>query len=69
MTAETALPDQLVDVKVSINYGRTLGRWMGWIIAAVIGGLLAKFGERYETYMQRTGRLVPRVRAGAVSGT
>jgi hypothetical protein len=34
-----------VDVKVSINYGRTLGRWMGWIVAAVIGGLLAKFGE------------------------
>ena len=31
--------------------------------------LLAKFGERYETYMQRTGRLVPRVRTGAVSGT
>ena len=28
-----------------------------------------KFGERYETYMQRTGRLAPRVRAGAVSGT
>jgi hypothetical protein len=45
MTAETALPDQLVDVKVSINYGRTLGRWTGWIVAAVIGGLLAKFGE------------------------
>jgi hypothetical protein len=45
MTAETALPDQLVDVKVAINYTRTLGRWTGWILAAVIGGLLAKFGE------------------------
>lgn len=45
MTAETALPDQIVDVKVSINYGRTAGRWIGWIAAAVIGGLLAKFGE------------------------
>lgn len=45
MTAETALPDQIVDVKVSINYARTLGRWMGWTAAAVVGGLLAKFGE------------------------
>lgn len=45
MTAETALPDQLVDVKVTINVGRTLKRWLGWIAAAVAGGLLAKFGE------------------------
>ena len=45
MTAETALPDQIVDVKVSINYARTAARWIGWIAAAVIGGLLAKFGE------------------------
>jgi hypothetical protein len=39
------LPDQIVDVKVSINYARTAARWIGWIAAAVIGGLLAKFGE------------------------
>jgi hypothetical protein len=45
MTAETALPDQLVDVKIAINYTRTAGKWVGWIVAAVIGGLFAKFGE------------------------
>ncbi|AHB47570.1 Clp protease [Hyphomicrobium nitrativorans NL23] len=45
MTAETALPDQLVDVKVAINYSRTALKWAGWIGAAVAGGLLAKFGE------------------------
>jgi hypothetical protein len=45
VTAETALPDQVVDVKVAINYARSAGRWVGWISAAVIGGLLAKFGE------------------------
>ncbi|MCC7253000.1 MAG: Clp protease [Hyphomicrobium sp.] len=45
MTAETALPDQIVDVKVSINIARTAARWIGWIAAAIIGGLLAKFGE------------------------
>jgi hypothetical protein len=45
ITAETALPDQIVEVKVAINYARTAARWIGWIAAAVIGGLLAKFGE------------------------
>jgi hypothetical protein len=43
--AETALPDQIVDVKVSINYARSASRWAGWIVAAVIGGVLARFGE------------------------
>lgn len=46
MTAETALPDQIVEVKVAINYARTAGRWVGWISAAVVGGVLAKFGEQ-----------------------
>jgi neural Wiskott-Aldrich syndrome protein len=45
MAAETALPDQVVDVKVRTNYQRTFLRWVGWIIAAVAGGALAKFGE------------------------
>lgn len=52
MTAETALPDQIVDVRVSINYARTAGRWIGWISAAVIGGLLAKFGEQAWVILQ-----------------
>jgi hypothetical protein len=50
LTAETALPDQVIDVKVGINYGRTASRWAGWITAAVVGGLLARFGEgAFET--------------------
>ncbi|HYD15026.1 MAG TPA: Clp protease N-terminal domain-containing protein [Hyphomicrobium sp.] len=52
MTAETALPDQMVDVKVSINYARTAARWMGWVAAAVIGGLLAKFGETFYVILK-----------------
>ena len=52
MTAETALPDQIVDVKVSINYGRTAARWFGWIAAAILGGLLARFGETGWTVAQ-----------------
>lgn len=45
VTAETALPDQVIEVKVAINYARTAARWAGWLLAAVVGGLLAKFGE------------------------
>ncbi len=45
VTAETALPDQVIEVKVATNYARTAWRWFGWIAAAVAGGILAKFGE------------------------
>jgi hypothetical protein len=45
LTAETALPDQVIEVKVGINYARTMGRSLSWLAAAVAGGLLARFGE------------------------
>ncbi len=45
LTAETALPDQVIEVKVGVNYARTAVRWAGWMTAAVIGGVLARFGE------------------------
>jgi hypothetical protein len=45
LTAETALPDQLIEVKVSVNYAKTAARWAGWMTAAVAGGVLARFGE------------------------
>ena len=42
--ADTALPDQIIDVRVATNYGRTSLRLAGWGIAAVAGGMFAKFG-------------------------
>jgi hypothetical protein len=45
LAAETALPDQVITVKVRTNYGQVLGHWVGWGVAALVGGLLAKFGE------------------------
>ncbi|MFA5951258.1 MAG: Clp protease N-terminal domain-containing protein [Hyphomicrobium sp.] len=45
LTAETALPDQVVDVKVGINYGAAARRMLGWTVAAVAGGVLARFGD------------------------
>jgi len=45
LAAETALPDQVITVRVRTNYGQVATRWVGWGLAAVVGGLLAKFGE------------------------
>jgi hypothetical protein len=45
LAAETALPDQVITVRVRTNYMKAARRWIGWGAAAVVGGLLAKFGE------------------------
>ena len=45
VAAETALPDQIIEVRVRTNYSRAAGKWIGWLFAGIIGGLLAKFGE------------------------
>jgi hypothetical protein len=45
LAAETALPDQVITVRVRTNYARTASHLVGWGVAALIGGLLAKFGE------------------------
>ncbi|MFZ4808578.1 MAG: Clp protease N-terminal domain-containing protein [Hyphomicrobiaceae bacterium] len=45
LAAETALPDQIIEVRVGVNYGRLASRWGGWAVAAILGGVLAKFGE------------------------
>lgn len=45
LAAETALPDQVIDVRVRTNYRRTAVQWGSWIAAALVGGILARFGE------------------------
>lgn len=45
LAAETALPDQVFEVKVRTNYGLAAQKWAGWTVAAVAGGLLARFGD------------------------
>lgn len=45
LAAETALPDQVIDVKVRTNYGKAAMTAGTWVAAAIAGGLLAKFGE------------------------
>jgi hypothetical protein len=46
LAAETALPEQVFEVRVRTNYGNMAKRWSGWIAAAVVGGVLSKFGEQ-----------------------
>lgn len=50
--AETALPDQIIEIKVRTNYAMAAKRWAGWIAAAVIGGALGKFGEEAIPVLQ-----------------
>lgn len=45
LAAETAFPDQVIEVKVRTNYARAFARTAGWIAAALAGGAIAKFGE------------------------
>lgn len=42
--AVTALPEQIITVRVGRNYGRGLAKLLGWIAIAVVGGLFAKYG-------------------------
>jgi neural Wiskott-Aldrich syndrome protein len=44
IAAETALPDQIVEVNVRGNILRSLRTLLGWTIAAIIGGAIATFG-------------------------
>ncbi len=45
LVAEAGLPDRVFDISVRINYRKTAARVGGWAIAAVIGGVLARYGE------------------------
>jgi neural Wiskott-Aldrich syndrome protein len=45
LATETALQDQVIEVRVRTNYGQVAGRWGGWIAAAMVGGVLGRFGE------------------------
>ncbi|MBU1212807.1 MAG: hypothetical protein KJ587_16270, partial [Alphaproteobacteria bacterium] len=52
LAAETALPDQIIEIKVSANYIALAKRLVGWTAAAVLGGLLAQFGAQIWTVME-----------------
>lgn len=45
MVAETAMPEQVITVKVRINYFKTALNIGGWALAAIVGGFLSQYGE------------------------
>jgi hypothetical protein len=46
VAAETALPDQTIEVDVRTNYARSARRWAGWGLAAIFGAGLQLLGDR-----------------------
>jgi hypothetical protein len=59
LAAETALPDQVITVRVRTNYAKSMSRWAGWAIAALVGGLLARFGEgAYDAGLQAFAKVM-----------
>lgn len=50
LTADTALPDQVFDVRVKADYARMALRAAGWVGLMILGGVLSKFGQNgFET--------------------
>ena len=45
LSADTALPDQVFDVRVKANYGRLFAKAAGWAGLMILGGVLSKFGQ------------------------
>jgi hypothetical protein len=45
LAAESLLPEQTVEIRVRTNYRRAAAMIGGWALAAVVGGILGKFGE------------------------
>ena len=44
LATETALQDQMIEVRARPNYGQLSARWAGWVVAAAVGAALARFG-------------------------
>jgi hypothetical protein len=42
LMGDSALPDQIITVRVRINYWRALGRGLQWLLALVVGGVLTE---------------------------
>lgn len=45
IAAESAPPDRVIEVRVRANHVRRLLRWSGWIVLALLGAVLSRYGE------------------------
>ena len=58
LTAETQLPEQIIEVQVRTNYGAAMKRVAGWAVAAILGGALARFGEDLPQAVANLAQLI-----------
>lgn len=58
LTADTPLPDQVVEVRVRTNYAKAMASAGGFAAAAIAGGLLARFGEGLPQALIELARVV-----------
>jgi hypothetical protein len=47
VVADTSLPEQRITIRVSANVTRGAKRWIGWLLVAILGGVVAKLGEGF----------------------
>lgn len=47
VVADTSMPEQRITIRVSANVTRGARRWIGWLLVAILGGVLAKLGEGF----------------------
>jgi hypothetical protein len=45
LAAETAWPDQVIEVRIRTNYVHAAMRWGGWALAAIAGAVLGRLAE------------------------
>ncbi len=53
VAAETALPDQVITVKVRTNYALAARKAGGWVAAMAVGGMLGNFGGDIYGFVMR----------------
>ena len=51
IAAESSPPDRVIDVKIRANHFRRAFRLMGWIVAALAGAAIARFGPVYWPFV------------------
>lgn len=59
LAADTMLPDQIVEIRVGVNYARNFMRVASWATIAAAGGLAARFGDKiYEPVVAQVMTLI-----------
>ncbi|MGH1349575.1 MAG: Clp protease N-terminal domain-containing protein [Methyloligellaceae bacterium] len=50
--AHSAMPEQVISVRVGVNYGRTFRKIVGWTIVAFLAGAIGKYSEQVIDFIE-----------------